>query len=408
MGSHSLPHQQAAITTPVVGTTMNLRYTQDRPVLPPRDGETDLSTDVLFSTGPLPGYAALNHIAGHEGIGLVAESSDPARLGKAVAMRYMASHCGQCSHCRRGVVESCAQQKNFPKHYNGAFQEYMAVPWTSVDELPPWVFDESCSDRQSMYTAALCSGSTALRSLEAAAIKPGDVVVVLGIFGASGHLTGMLAKAVFQAKGSMEWYRDELAKACETARAGQLTSDLRMPDAIIVATSSSVAYQGLHQCIRDGGSVICLRAPKGPCSIVIPARELMERQLRFQGSMMGGFGNAMRVMKLIRDGIILPQIEVIQLEQVPPRLQDILDGKVFGKLAIRNLIYDLTFASQPHRASCDIADSARQFVVSLNAQILAKVSHDMTRKPKAFVVAIIGVIRIRCDGNLHCNHVLHG
>ncbi|KAJ5578460.1 uncharacterized protein N7459_007424 [Penicillium hispanicum] len=376
MTASTLPLSQAVVSTPIVGKSLDLRYTKGHQVRRPNDGEVVVklawsgicSSDAIFSTGPLPGYSGENHIAGHEGIGVVVQSHDPSHLNKAVAIRYMGSYCNQCLYCTRDIVESCTQQTNFPKQYSGTFQQYMTVPWQTVNELPAWVLDERCSAHISHYAAALCSGSTALRSVEAASLQPGDLIMVSGIFGAIGHLVGMLAKAVFHAKVigvDLEWkeasapvwfdkskvydwfvpaqgagdssgtiYRDMLRAACKKARPGQFSSGVEMPDAVIIATSSASAYQDLHKCVRDGGSVICVGAPKGPCSITIPAREFMERQLRFQGSMMGGFRDALRMMEYFHGGIILPQVQRVMLADVPHSLRDISDSKCFGKAVV--------------------------------------------------------------------------
>lgn len=139
-----------------------------------------------------------------------------------------------------------------------------------------------------LYASALCSGSTALVSLRAAKLQPGDVVIVVGIAGAIGHLTGMIAKHVLRAKvigidlGSkiaslMHDHQDfadilqeapsphddhiwsvfhaGLLEACVRLRGGHGVD--RAAEAAIVTSSELSGFQKLEEYICDGGTIVC-------------------------------------------------------------------------------------------------------------------------------------------------------
>ena len=240
--------------------------------------------------GPEPGYPTHEHIAGHEGIGHVVQSYNPSLLGQPVAARYLGANCASCHNCLRGIPESCKDQKNFPKHHSGTFQQYMTVPWTSLMPLPPWVFESRTALNQASFTAALCSGSTALKALRAANVQTNDVLVITGICGGIGHLAGMMAKSVFGArvigvdwagkeklfsseacriydkfvpvvKGSIEENnlggvsQAELLSACAELR-GSSVIESYLSDAVIVTASSSIGLGGFPDYVRDGGSIV--------------------------------------------------------------------------------------------------------------------------------------------------------
>ncbi|GAA85318.1 hypothetical protein AKAW_03432 [Aspergillus luchuensis IFO 4308] len=138
------------------------------------------------------------------------------------------------------------------------------------------------------YASALCSGSTALVSLRAAKLQPGDIAIVVGIAGAIGHLTGMIAKNVLRVKvigidlGSkigdlMSVHHDfadvlleapsphddqlwskfhaDLLETCVQLRGGHGVE--RAAEAVIVTSSELSGFQRLEEYICDGGTIVC-------------------------------------------------------------------------------------------------------------------------------------------------------
>ncbi|KAL0253004.1 hypothetical protein SLS55_010675 [Diplodia seriata] len=263
--------------------------------------------DASFSTGPSAGFPPHDHIAGHEGIGRVVQSYDPALLGRVVGIRYLGGTCGCCAYCARGLPTSCAAQLNIPKHVGGTFQEYATVPTSCLVALP----HESIQDEGAAATttaglcAALCSGSAALMALRAAGIVDGAgggggggkvVVVVSGVGGAIGHLAGAMARRVFGARvvgvdvgpkcdvlramagldQAGDYYADvlldapreatgeawtdfaaELGKAC-TALRGDREETPRMADALVVCAGEPDAFRNLDGYVCDGGRIVCV------------------------------------------------------------------------------------------------------------------------------------------------------
>ncbi|KAL2797853.1 chaperonin 10-like protein [Aspergillus keveii] len=287
-----LPKEQLSVLTPVVGPTLNLHITKVA-VTPPKPGEVVVriawtglcGSDPSFCVGPQPGFASHNHIAGHEGIGHIVASHDPSLVNRPVAARYLTYSCQECGYCLRGLPESCPRQLAFPKDLNGTFQHYITVPRHSVIQLPEYVFARDSPIHPSMYAAALCSGSAALKALRAAQLRPQAVIVVFGIAGSIGHLVGLMAKHIYGAKvigvdvaskagermvktGDVcarflpaprhpeqeKAFQQSILKLCEELRGH--TNVLTGADSAIVCANRVSAFNNLTSYVCDGASII--------------------------------------------------------------------------------------------------------------------------------------------------------
>lgn len=176
---------------------------------------------------------------------------------------------------------------NIPNDIPGTFQEYITVPLTALTFLPNGLLDGAVNP--SLYAAALCSGSTALTALKAARPGAGDVVAVVGIAGAIGHLTGALARHVFGARvvgidlgekidamgETSDHYADLLLHApskydeeslsryfsgvTDAAMELRQTPGVRRAaQCVIVSASTTEAFKNLDRYVCDGGRIVCV------------------------------------------------------------------------------------------------------------------------------------------------------
>jgi threonine dehydrogenase-like Zn-dependent dehydrogenase len=151
-------------------------------------------TDVEFYTGEMQ-YLADGHTTypiriGHEWMGTVSavgEGVDRRWLGRRVTGDTMLG-CGICRRCRHGYQHVCEFRGELGVRDGrpGALAEQVAVPATSLRELPDEVDDA--------LGALVEPGGNALRSVEAADLHGGDRALVLGP-GTIGLLTAMFARA---------------------------------------------------------------------------------------------------------------------------------------------------------------------------------------------------------------------
>jgi threonine dehydrogenase-like Zn-dependent dehydrogenase len=151
-------------------------------------------TDVEFFTGEMAylrqGHAEYPIRPGHEWCGTVSAAGDgvdPAWLGRRVTGDTMLG-CGRCRRCRSGLHYVCEDRFEIGIRggWPGALAEQLAVPATALRELPATV--------DAMAGALAEPGGNGYRSVQAAALGPGDRVLVLGP-GTIGLLAAMFALA---------------------------------------------------------------------------------------------------------------------------------------------------------------------------------------------------------------------
>jgi threonine dehydrogenase-like Zn-dependent dehydrogenase len=151
-------------------------------------------TDVEFYTGEMAylqqGHARYPMRLGHEWSGTiraVADDVDPAWLGRRTTGDTMLG-CGTCRRCLHGRSHVCEDryEVGIRGGFPGALAEQMAVPVTALHPLPGAV--------DAVAGALVEPGGNALRALRAAAVEPGERVLVLGP-GTIGLLVALFAMA---------------------------------------------------------------------------------------------------------------------------------------------------------------------------------------------------------------------
>ncbi|HTJ38732.1 MAG TPA: alcohol dehydrogenase catalytic domain-containing protein [Dactylosporangium sp.] len=151
-------------------------------------------TDVELFTGELSylqtGVTAYPVRPGHEWCGVVtavAPDVDRAWLGRRVTGDTMVG-CGACPRCRAGRHHVCADRHEIGivGALPGALAERVAVPARALHALPPAA--------DAALGALVEPGGNALRCVEAAALAPGERLLVLGT-GTIGLLAALFARA---------------------------------------------------------------------------------------------------------------------------------------------------------------------------------------------------------------------
>jgi threonine dehydrogenase-like Zn-dependent dehydrogenase len=170
------------------------------PVAAPGEAVVDVErvgvcgTDVEFFTGEMQylheGHARFPMRLGHEWAGTVSAVGagvDAGWVGRRVMGDTMLGD-GVCRRCRKGHQHVCENRQEVGVRGGrpGALAEQLAVPVTSLHELPDTV--------DAVLGALVEPGGNSLRSAQAADLQPGDRALVLGP-GTIGLLVAMFARA---------------------------------------------------------------------------------------------------------------------------------------------------------------------------------------------------------------------
>jgi threonine dehydrogenase-like Zn-dependent dehydrogenase len=246
-------------------------------------------TDMEFFSGEMSylhtGQAAYPIRIGHEWCGRVAEVGpgvDPVWLGRRVTGDTMLG-CGHCARCRGGRQHLCADrfEIGIRNGWPGALAERLPVPERALHVLPEGV-DETLG-------ALVEPGANALRAVRAAALAPGDRLLVLGP-GTIGLLTAFIAAAA-GAEVHVLGLDVTFARGAGITHAwtaGDLP-DLRW-DAIIDASTAAHLPQRAVDLVEPGRRVVFIGISEQPSPV--DSRDLVLKDITAVGILSGSGGLA--------------------------------------------------------------------------------------------------------------------
>jgi (R,R)-butanediol dehydrogenase/meso-butanediol dehydrogenase/diacetyl reductase len=219
-------------------------------------------------------------ILGHEFIGEVVDTGAGAEQwrGKRVASGAGVS-CGECVRCHRGRTNLCDRYYTLGLSTHGALAELVAVPATTLREIP-----DGCADVDAVLAQPLAVG---LHAVTRAGVRAGDTVMLLGA-GAMGSfiLAGLAGHDGQVIAVDIDAGRLESAKqlgATETCLVGpddaeELVGELVPRGADVVIESSGV-NGGAARAVRltaAGGTALLVGLAKVPQSFEIANLVLRE------------------------------------------------------------------------------------------------------------------------------------
>jgi len=203
---------------------------------------------------------------GHEAAGVVARSGALAvgwDEGQRVSMAG-GRPCGSCARCRVGRMEECLAFEIMGFHYDGAWAEYVAVPYFTLAPVPDGVPIEQAA----ILADAVATPYAALA--ERARLAPGEAVGLWGIGGLGTHavqIARLLGAGLVVAVDPLETARTRaLGLGADAAidpgsgdAAGEirrLTDGLGLDVAVDLVGSNQVMKQAVASLARGGRAVM--------------------------------------------------------------------------------------------------------------------------------------------------------
>ena len=284
---------------------------------------SDLST--YRGANPLVTYP---RIPGHEVAGEIAAVGErvPAslRVGQSVTvLPYTA--CGACAACRQGQANACERNATLGVQRDGAFTEFIAVPWPSV-------LAADLADRSLALVEPLAIGGHAVQRAQ---VKPGEHVLVIGC-GTVG--LGAIAVAA-QVHGAQVIATDiddaKLATARKAGAAHALRSDSRDfigelraiipdgPQVVVEAVGSPLTYVLAVDAVAFAGRVAFIGYSAAP--VTFDTKLFVKKELTLRGSRNATQADFSMVLDLIQQGKF-PVRETVTEEVTWARAAEALDG----------------------------------------------------------------------------------
>ncbi|MCI9184772.1 MAG: alcohol dehydrogenase catalytic domain-containing protein [Lachnospiraceae bacterium] len=263
------------------------------------------STDREVLKGYRPDFRG---VMGHEFVGVVESSSDPAWVGKTVVGELNAG-CGRCLYCRTGREKHCPDRKVMGMAgKDGCFAEYLVVETRLLHPVPPGL-----PMADALWTEPLAAALEVPRQVH---IDPGTCIAVIGdgrlayLCASVLHLYGVDLTVVGKHASKLERF----AGLGKTALIPEPEGEGAFSDTYEVVVEASGSPSGLElasRLVRRQGTIVLKSTYAGRATVDMS--QFVVNEVTIVGSRCGPFGPALR---LLEKGLIkLPPTEFYRLEE---------------------------------------------------------------------------------------------
>lgn len=234
------------------------------------------------------GYANFSGTLGHEFVGLVEASPNPAQIGWRVVGEINAG-CGQCDLCRAHDPRHCAKRTVLGiVGRDGAFAEYLSLPAVNLLQVPDVV-----SDQQAVFTEPLAA---ACEILDQVTITPQQRVAVIG----DGKLGQLIARVLATTNCDLVLIGKHAEKLQLAAHAGittQLLPDVdpaRQFDFVVEASGAAAGLQLALKLVKPRGAIILKSTFSS--TVTLDTSRLVVDEISLIGSRCGRFDQALALL----------------------------------------------------------------------------------------------------------------
>ena len=282
-------------------------------------------------------------VPGHEIVGTVAEIG-PEVTGHAVGDRIgvgcMVNSCGQCTNCRNGDEQYCAE--GMVPTYGGADRDGTITQGgysTHVVVDAGFVLSVPASLDLAAAAPLLCAGITTYSPLRRWGAGPGRKVAVVGL-GGLGHLAVKIAAAmgaeVTVLSQSLKKKEDGLRLGAEhyyatsdPATFEQLAGSF---DLVLNTVSAVIDVDAYLSLLTVDGALVNVGAPAEPLSLNIFS--LIGGRRAYAGSMIGGIAETQEMLDFCAEHGIVPETELISADRVNEAYERVLASDVRYRFVI--------------------------------------------------------------------------
>ena len=196
------------------------------------------------------GYMAFKGVLGHEFVGLVKESSNPALVGKRVVSEINIA-CGRCDLCLAGLSNHCRNRSVLGIHkHPGAFADFVRMPANNLHVVP-----DDIDNDNAVFVEPLAAAFQILKQVK---IDSRKWVTVLG----DGKL-GLLVAQVLQTTGApvrvIGKHAEKLALCEKWSIRSRLVTDIiprHDQDVVVDCTGKPEGFELATQMTRPRGTLV--------------------------------------------------------------------------------------------------------------------------------------------------------
>ncbi|KUG08849.1 NAD(P)-dependent alcohol dehydrogenase [Solirubrum puertoriconensis] len=282
-------------------------------------------------------------VPGHEIVGRVTEvgsSVTKFKAGDIVGVGCMINSCGQCQPCQHGEENYCQGPVSWTATYNGYMKPdgsgYNTFGGYSTNITVKESFVLRIPDKLDIKAAApiLCAGITTYSPLRHWKVKPGDSVAVAGL-GGLGHMAVQLAKAMGAQVAVLTTSQDK-REAAEALGAHQviITTDSKamkqnelMFDLILATIPDEFEVNEYVSLLKLNGTVVTVGL-LGSYKKPLDNMEMAKSRRSVAGSIIGGIAETQEVLDFCADHNILPEVEMIRMQDINKAFDKMMDKEV--------------------------------------------------------------------------------
>ncbi|UPL02819.1 hypothetical protein LCI18_013753 [Fusarium solani-melongenae] len=342
--------QRAAILTGAYGQPHTIRT--DFPVTAPGAGQLlvklEASGVCKGDVNPRDGYPPAPPlpnrplVTGHEGVGIVVAVGDSVlgfNVGDRVGMGWRSEVCTSCDQCERGDDNLCQKLKMNGYETNGTFQEYITISSSSVIPIP------SNTIPATHIAPLLCAGGTALAGLRATGLStPGKWVCITGAAGGVGGLAsryalheGLKVVAVDSAQKADVCKALGVHAFVDYEDADTVVSRIKEatggsgPHGVVVCSANPQSYSQAVEYAAVGAHIVSI----GPSMVHLHTGPMMVKGLVLIPQSNASSNMIREAIRLGVEDHILPEVELVDLDNIDEVLDRVRDSKTLKKCVIK-------------------------------------------------------------------------
>jgi propanol-preferring alcohol dehydrogenase len=257
-------------------------------------------------------------------------------IGRRVGVAWIHSACGECSFCRSGHENLCAEFKATGRDVNGGYAELIKVRADFAHPIP-----EELSDAEA--APLLCAGAVGFRALRLSRLQDGSSLGLFG-FGASNHLVLKTARHLYPHSRIMVFSRSaqERALALDLGAAWAGTIHHAPPEPLAAAIDATPVWlpivQALKHLIPGGRLVINAIRKEGSdqaelMKLDFSAHLWLEKEVKSVANVTRQ--DVSEFLHLAAVASIRPEVEQYDLKDANKALLEMKQGRIRGAKVLR-------------------------------------------------------------------------